>query len=96
MLLQRPHWLVRAQRPLELVVTGEGHSGASGSALGRGVCSQGVLFQPSPWREGESLTEQAACLSPRTLRQTQPFSPAEPCGDLGRECDPPVWLLSGI
>ena len=27
--------------PLELVVTGERLSGASGSALGRGVCSQG-------------------------------------------------------
>ena len=35
--------------PLELVVTGEGHSGASGSALEKGVCSQGLsLSQPSP------------------------------------------------
>ena len=39
--------------PLELVVTGERLSGASGSALGRGVCSQGVsLSQPSPGGQG--------------------------------------------
>ena len=39
--------------PLELVVTGERLSGASGSALGRGVCSQGVsLSQPNPGGQG--------------------------------------------
>ena len=84
--------------PLELVVTGEGLSGASGSVLGRGVCSQGLsLSQCSPGQgEGGSLMEQAASFSPRILQQTQPLSPTEPCGDVGRERDPPVWLQSGI
>ena len=81
---------------LELVVTGEGLSGASGSALGRGLLSGGVPLTAQPWAEGGRPREPAASFSPRILRQTQPLSPAEPCGDLGRERDPPVCLPSGI
>ena len=89
-------WSERSD-PLELVVTGEGHSGASGSALGRGSALRGCL-SPSPalGARGGSPREPAASFSPRTLRQTQPLSPAEPCGDLGRERDPPVCLLSWV
>ena len=84
--------------PLELVVTGERLSGASGSVLGMGVCSRGVsVSQLSSGGAVEgSRRDPAASSSPRTLQQTQPLSPAEPCGDLGRECDPAVWLPQGI
>ena len=81
---------------LELVVTGEGLSGASGSALGRGLLSGGVPLTAQPWGEGGSPREPAASVSPRILQQTQPLSPAEPCGDLWRERDPAVCLPSGI
>ena len=76
--------------PLQLVVTREGLSG---------VCSQGCpSHSPALGRGGQGggPTEPAASFSPRTLRQTQPLSPAEPCGDLRRERDPPVCLPSGI
>ena len=82
--------------PLELVVTGEGLSGASGSALRRGSALRGVPLTAQPWAEGGRPREPAASFSPRSLQQTQPLSPAEPCGDLWRERDPPVCLPSGI
>ena len=85
---------------LELVVTGEGLSGASGSALGRGSALRGCPSHSPALGGGGggrgSPTDPAASFSPRILQQTQPLSPAEPCGDLGRERDPPVWLPPGI
>ena len=84
---------------LELVVTREGHLGALGSALGRASALRGCpSHSPVLGRGGQGggPTEPAASFSPRTLRQTQPLSPAEPCGDLRRERDPPVCLPSGI
>ena len=86
--------------PLELVVTGEGLSGATGSALRRGSALRGCPSHSPALGGGGggrgSPTDPAASFSPRILQQTQPLSPAEPCGDLGRERDPPVWLPSGI
>ena len=82
---------------LELVVTGEGLSGASGSALGRGSALRGCPSHSPALGGGEgSPTDSAASFSPRILQQTQLLSPAEPCGDLGKERDPPVSLPSGI
>ena len=54
MLLQRPHWLVRAQRSLELVVTREGHSGRLplgpvGTVHGRGYRCYGGHGLSSEW-----------------------------------------------
>ena len=82
---------------LELVVTGEGLSGATSSALGRGSALRGCpSHSPALGRGWGSPTDPAASFSPRSLQQTQPLSPAEPCGDLGRQRDPPVCLPSGI
>ena len=82
---------------LELVVTGEGLSGATSSALRRGSALRGCpSHSPGLGRGRGSPTDPAASFSPRILQQTQPLSPAEPCGDLGRQRDPPVWLPSGI
>ena len=82
---------------LELVVTGEGLSGATSSALRRGSALRGCpSHSPGLGRGWGSPSDPAASFSPRILQQTQPLSPAEPCGDLGRQRDPPVWLPSGI
>ena len=47
--------------PLELVVTGEGHSGASGSALGRGSALRGCP-SPSPALGGRGEPHGPSCL----------------------------------
>ena len=76
-------WSERSD-PLELVVTREGHLGALGSALGRASALRGCpSHSPVLGRGGQGggPTEPATSSSPRTLRQTQPLSPAEPCGD---------------
>ena len=88
-------WSERSD-PLELVVTGEGLSGASGSARRRGSALRGCPSHSPALGEGGSPREPAASFSPRILRKTQPLSPAEPCGDLWRERDPAVCLPSGI